>query len=207
MLPTRQSSVTRSPRSPPDLLPQHLDARRHGNVRSFLTLRLQGHIAGVIRVGEDFGDPWVIQFERIPFSAAIVGLGLYENGLGRDLLKFGIGVFQEIAGVHQHAQPRRVNGVDDAEQTFRGAGQAPIVFQREDDTAFRSLRQTPLNSLDTPLETLLFGVTVEDRFDTAIGHQGVEINRVPAAGVDANAWNAKMIRDLNASLGTLDGFA
>src|SRR5438132_560607 len=73
--------------------------------------------------------------------------------------------------------------------------------------AFRSLRQTPLNALDTPLETLLFGVTVEDRFDTPIGHQGVEINRVPAAGVDANGWNAKLIGDLNAFLRVLDVFA
>src|SRR5206468_9131593 len=72
--------------------------------------------------------------------------------------------------------------------------------------ALFGFRETALNAVHTPLETFLFGVTGQDRFDAAVGHERVEINRVPASGVDADARDAELISDLNALLRVLDIF-
>src|SRR5213075_1805794 len=73
-------------------------------------------------------------------------------------------------------------------------------------TAFLGFGQTPLNAVQTPLKTFFFGVAGQDRFDAAVGHEGVEIDRVPASGVDPNAGDAELIGDLNALLRVLDIF-
>src|SRR5947208_10610856 len=57
-------------------LPQHFDTLRHGDVRIFFPLKLQRHVTAVIHAGQDFGNTCVIQVERVPFAAAVIGLGL-----------------------------------------------------------------------------------------------------------------------------------
>src|SRR5206468_12077454 len=66
---------------------------------------------------------------------------------------------------------------------------------------------TPLNAVDTPLGTVLVGVARDGWFNAAVGHQRVKINRVPAAGVDADGGDAKLVGDLDAFPGVLDGCA
>src|SRR5438128_10054281 len=93
--------------------------------------------------------------------------------------------------------------VDNAQQSFRRARQAPVVFQREEDAAFLGPGQASLYGVDAPLEPVVFPVTGKNWFHAAMGHERVEIDRVPAPGVDADAWDAKLIGDLDALLGVL----
>src|SRR6266498_4140947 len=185
-------------------LSQQLDALRHRRVRVFFAFHLERHVTGVIHSGENLRDALVIKFERVPFAATVVSFGLNENGLRRDPFKFRIRVLQEISGVHQHAEPGRLNGVHDAQQTLRRACQAPMIFQGENHAALFGFRETALDAVNTPLEAFLLSVAVQDGFDAAVRHEGVEIHRVPASGVDADARDAELISDLDAFLRVLD---
>src|SRR5207302_2735770 len=185
-------------------LPQHLDTLRHGDVRIFFPLKLQRHVTAVIHAGQDSGDACVIQVERIPLATAVIGLGLNEHSLRRYLTEFVVRILQKIPGVHQHTEPGRVDGIDNAQQAFRRASQAPMIFQREDHAAFLRFGQATVNAVDTPLESFLLSVAGDDRLEAAIRHERIEIHRVPAAGVDANARDAELIGDLEAFLRVFD---
>src|SRR5438094_299581 len=95
-------------------LAQHFDTLRHGDVRIFFPLKLQRHVTAVIHARQDFRDACVIQVERIPLAAAVIGLGLNEHSLRRYLLQFVVRILQKIPGVHQHAKPGRVDRIDNA---------------------------------------------------------------------------------------------
>jgi hypothetical protein len=44
-------------------------------------------------------------------------------------------LFEEIAGIEQHLQPGRIDGVDDSHKPFGRSGKPPVVFQAEYYTA------------------------------------------------------------------------
>src|SRR5262245_8219024 len=80
-----------------------------------------------------------------------------------------------------------------------------MIFQRKHHTAFFGARQAALDSANNPLESFLFGVTREDRFDAALFHQLIEVfDGAPAASIDAKARNAERVANLNAFFGVLD---
>ena len=135
----------------------------------------------------------------------MVRLGLHIDGLRRDQGQLLVRVFEKIAGVHQPAEPRRADAVEDAQQALGGARQAPVVFQSEHHAAFLGFGEAALDAFDAPLEALFLRVAGQDRLDAAVLHQLVEVLRgAPAAGVDADARAAEFVSDLDALLGVLD---
>src|ERR1051326_497826 len=77
---------------------QHGDAFGHGDVRVFLAFHFEGDVPGVTGGGQDPGNAPVIEIEGIPFAAPVIGLGLHEHRLRRDLFEFGIGFLEKVAG-------------------------------------------------------------------------------------------------------------
>src|SRR5262249_41081453 len=81
-----------------------------------LALELQRDIAAVLLCPQNRRDALVVQIQRVPDPTPVVCLRLHECRQRCDLLQLVVRVFEEVAGVHQHAQPGRVDGLDDAQQ-------------------------------------------------------------------------------------------
>ena len=91
---------------------EDLEALGDADIRVFFAFKFDAAIARVAGVGKDFGNSFVIQVKRVPFSASVISFGLHVNGPGSDLLELVVGVLHEIAGVHESAEPGGGNGVD-----------------------------------------------------------------------------------------------
>ncbi len=109
--------------------PQQRETLRDRGTSVFATFELQRYVASVAHTVQDGGDAIVVEIECIPGAAAVIGFGLDEDGLGRQLLEFRIGILEKIASVHGNAQPWRVDHVDDAEYAFWSSSQPPVVLE------------------------------------------------------------------------------
>src|SRR5690606_25567116 len=58
---------------------QQREALRDGRLPVFLALEFQGNVAVVVVSAEHRGNSRIVEFQRVPDTAAIVGLGLYEH--------------------------------------------------------------------------------------------------------------------------------
>src|SRR5437764_140678 len=77
----------------------------------------------------------LIEVERVPQAAAVVGLGLHQRGLGGEHFEFVVRVLEEVAGVERDHQPGGVDRVDDPQDAFGRPTQAPVVLQAHHDAA------------------------------------------------------------------------
>ena len=156
---------------------------------------------------QNFPHSLIIEIQRVPLAATVVRLGLHKIRLGRDLLQLGVRILEEVAGIHQQPQPRRVDGVDDAQQPLRRTGEAPVVLQRKHHAALGGLGQAFLDRVDAPLESLVQRVARQQRFLAAQLHQLVErLHRAPTAGVESDARDAHAVSQVDALLRVLDVF-
>jgi hypothetical protein len=182
-----------------------LEAPGNGGVGVFAPLHFEGDIAGVTGIPKEAGDSGVIEVQGVPLSSALIGFGLDEDGFRGDLREFVVGIFKEVAGIHEGAQPRGREGVEDSEQALRGAGEAPVVFEAEQDAALGGFGEARLDAVDAPLETLVLGMTWEDGFLAAGFHELIErADGVPASGVEADAGDAEFVGDFDAFMGVFD---
>src|SRR5262245_12264801 len=83
----RSPYMSRRTCSSAERLPQRLEAARHTRFGVLLPLELQRNVTTVAGLAEDAGDAVVIEIQRVPDAAAVVGLGLYQAGArGQGLL-------------------------------------------------------------------------------------------------------------------------
>ena len=67
---------------------------------------------------QDPRDARVVEIERVPLAAAVVGLGLHDGGVRREPLDARVRVAGEVAGVEVDAEPGRADGLVDAQQVL-----------------------------------------------------------------------------------------
>jgi len=187
---------------------EHLNGLRDSGVGVFLPFHFERDVTLVTRISENARDTFVIEVQSVPLATAFIGLGLHKHRFGRDLLEFVVRVLEEIAGVHQRTQPWGIDCVDDAQLAFGAPRKAPMILESEQHAAFLCFFEALLGGLDAPIETVVFGVSGQDWLDSALPHQFVEIfDCIPSAGVEANAWHAKFVGDLDALVSVFNLFA
>jgi len=65
----------------------------------FHAFKLQRNVATVIVLAQNLAYPLVVEIQRIPLAAPIIGFGLNKDGPRRDLLQSLIRVFEKVACV------------------------------------------------------------------------------------------------------------
>lgn len=118
-------------------------------------------------------------------------------------VKFWIRVFEEVAGVHQAAEPRGFKAVENAQEALGRAGEAPVIFEGEDDAALLGLGETAMPSMHhlKPSSSVRPGRT------GSMPRSAMSWSKLcgaPAAGVDADGRAAEFVGELDALFGVLD---
>ena len=154
---------------------------------------------------EHGGDTVVIEIQRIPNPAAVIGLGLDQHRQRGQHFHLLIHVFQKVPRVERHPQPGGFERLDHAHDTPRGPAQAPVILQtHRHATALGRFEALP-QAVDHPLEAALVVIALERRFDALVFHQLVEILAgAPGAGVHPHGGDAHGIGQFNAPDGVVD---
>ena len=172
-----------------------------------LSFELNRYVSVVTDFAKNLGNAGVVEVEGVPFPSAEVGLGLHEGSKGSDFLELVVRFLHEVAGVHENAQPRGLDGVGDAQQAFGRAGQSPVVLEGEVNPALLGLGQALLDRIDAPLESFVHGMPGQNRFLSPQFHEVIEVTgRAPASGVQTDGGDAHLVSEPDAFLGVLDIF-
>ena len=80
-----------------------------------------------------------------------------------------------------------------------------MIFQRHELAVLLGGGQTFLNGIDAPLEALVLRMAGQHRLNAARSHEGVKgLDGTPAAGVEADAGDAQLVRQLEAFHGVIN---